>query len=428
MADKLLDKHDPQLQYVAGYNHDTPNPRELPAPFEMKRVGRPLRHIKHIPVKSLIFYSNHHAPQFSYETKIKIPISSDKLAIQVAYVGLNPVDLKIYNSYQKNMNYEVGIGREYCGTILEVGSKLADTWKVGDEVCGTFWHPNLGKGTCESSILVNPSIDVVLKKPSNISAQQASGTFYCLGAAFNILDKLDQSGKLNQESNILINGGTTMVGLFALQLLKFHYRILKKIVILSSVEGMNLIKTHLPELVDELLFIDYHGSNGKFHKTLIDLVTNNELTECIPETGEFISHEFGQGSFNLVLDFVGGYSIIEHSKSILSKNATYVTTVGDYKANYKRDVFNSWGTASSNARKLFGKMLWSLDYQMFYFDPNNKNAFNDWPSKCHELVENELIKYIPIDRTYDWKDVEKAFNYLKSGHCHGKVILNIEKF
>ncbi len=428
MADKILAKHDPQLEFVAKYNHDSPNPRELPTPIEMRRVARPLRHIKHIPVKSLIFFSNNHPPQFSYETKIKTPIPPDELTVQVEYVGLNPVDLKIFNSYQSHMNYEIGIGREYYGKVSEVGSNLKDVWHVGDEVCGTYWHPNLAKGTCESTILINPKVDVIIPKPVNITEQQASCVFYCLGAAFNILDQLDQEGKLNQESNILINGACTMTGLFALQLLKFHYRILKKVVLVCSTPGMAFIKSNLPELVDELLFIDYIGANGKINKPLEDLVTNNELVEYSSDTGDMVTQPFGQGKFNLVLDFIGGYSIIEHSNAIMTKGATYVTTVGDYKSNYKKDTFSSWGNPSASMRKVFGKLFWSFDYRMFYFDPNQKLATNDWPKKCHELVESETIKFIPVDKVYDWKDVEKAFRHLRTGRVHGKVVLKVEKF
>ncbi|CDO95021.1 unnamed protein product [Kluyveromyces dobzhanskii CBS 2104] len=428
MAEELLAKHDPKLDYVVKYNHDSPNPRELPTPVEMKRVARPLRHIHHVPVKSLIFYSKRHAPQFSYETKIKTPIPKDMISVQVGFVGLNPVDLKIFNSYRSHMNYEVGLGREYYGTILEVGSNLKDTWNVGDEVCGTFWHPNLGKGTCESTILVDPSVDVVLPKPVNITAQQSASTFYCLGAAFNILDKLEKADKLNQDSNILINGASTMTGIFALQLLKFHYRILNKIVLVCSTSGMNFIKSNLPELSDELLFIDYAATSGKIYKPLSDLVASNELVEYDNDSGNFVTQPFGQGSFNLVLDFIGGYDIIGHSSAILSKDATYITTVGDYKSNYKKDTFNSWGSPSSNMRKLFGKALWSFDYRIFYFDPNFKLALNEWPQTCHELVAGGIIKFIPVDRVFDWKDHQKAFAHLKTGRVHGKVVLKVEKF
>lgn len=226
----------------------------------------------------------------------------------------------------------------------------------------------------------------------------------------------------------MINGASTMTGIFALQLLKFHYRILNRIVLISSTSGMNFIKSNLPELVDELLFIDYAATNGKIYKPLSDLVASNELVEYNNETGNFITQPFGQGSFNLVLDFIGGYDIIGHSSSILSKDATYITTVGDNKSNYKKDTFNSWGTASSNIRKLFGQVLWSFDYQMFYFDPNAKLATNEWPKKCHELIESEVVKFIPVDRVYDWKEHQKAFSYLQTGRAHGKVVLKVEKF
>lgn len=332
------------------------------------------------------------------------------------------------NSYARNMNREVGIGREYSGVITEVGDNLRGQWKEGDEVYGTFFHPNLGVGTVQSSILVAPAHDVILRKPSNIGFQSASGTLFCLGTAFNILDSLESKNQLNESSSVLINGGTTSVGIFAIQLLKYHYRIPKKLVVLSSEYGATLLKSLFPDLCDELIFVNYVMNARQIYKPLQEMINNRETISYDAETGQPISSPYDQGKFTVILDFVGGYQLIANSNSLLQKNGAYVTTVGDNRANYSRDVFNSWDTPSANARKLFGKFLWTFDYVHYYFDPNAKYlAKNDWASKCAELIESEVVKCI-VDKVYDWKNFDQALDYLKRGHCHGKVILDIEKF
>lgn len=428
MTDEFLEKRNNKLKSLI-IEHDSPAPKEIPQEeFRLKRVGRPLRPIKYIPVKSLIFYSKNTPPQFSYENKIKTPIGRNRLVVQVRNVGLNPVDLKIMNSYTKNMNTETGIGREYSGIISEVGESLRGEWHEGDEVYGTFFHPNLGYGAAQSSILVNPSTDVLIRKPSNLSFSSAAGTLFCLGAAFNILDKLESKGHLTESTNILINGGTTSLGIFTIQLLKYHYRIPKKLVILCSEYGATLLKSHFPDLCDELIFVNYVTNARQIYKPLQDMINNREVISYDAETGQPISSPYDQGKFDVILDYVGGYQLISHTDSLLAKYGAYTTTVGDYRANYKQDIYNSWDNPSANARKMFGKLLWTFDYSHFYFDPNAKYASkNDWVNKCAELVENEVIKCI-VDKVFDWKEHEEALSFLRTGHAHGKVILNVEKF
>lgn len=45
---------------------------------------------------------------------------------------------------------------------------------------------------------------------------------------------------------------------------------------------------------------------------------------------------------------------MSHSSSLIHGGGAYVTTVGDYVANYKEDIFDSWDNPSANARKCSG--------------------------------------------------------------------------
>lgn len=428
MSNKILANKDPVLENL------TTDP-EVDAPKEIKldevrmgRVARPLRHVKKIPTKAQVFHSDKGPVTFSYENKIRMPVNKNKLVVEVKYVGLNPVDLKIKNGYTKAIYGEAGLGREYSGVITQVGENLSEQWKESDEVFGIYFHPHLAKGCLQTSILVDPSIDPILARPVNVDPKEAAGALYVLGAAFNILDRLDTKGFLKQDSNVLINGGTSSVGMCAIQLLKRYYQLTKKIVVVTTGSSAEALKQFYPDLDGELIFVDYLKCRGKSSKPLRAMINDQKTTVIEESTGNEIEVQYLQGKFDVVLDFIGGYDIVSHSTALIHKNGAYLTTVGDYVADYKHDIYNQWDNPKANARKMFGSMLYSYDYTHFYFDPNAKTASkNDWINKCGEFLKTGVVT-CRVDKIYDWKDIEEAFSYLKTQRAQGKIILEVEKF
>lgn len=365
--------------------------------------------------------------EFTYEKKIKTPISKNKLVIEVRHVGLNPIDMKIRNGYKSGVYGEIGLGREYSGVVSIVGEKLQSQWHVGDEVFGIYFHPHSGSGSLQSSILVDPSEDPILLKPENITSQEAAGSLYCLGAAFNILERLQRAGKLKPDSNVLINGGTSSVGLFAVQLLKNHFHLVKRVVVITTSTGSDVYADQFPDFADDLIFINYLNCRGKSSKPLRKMIKEQKAIE-FDNQGSEISIEYTQGKFDVVLDFIGGYDILAHSSSLIHSGGAYVTTVGDYVENYKTDVYDSWDNPSANARKMFGPMLWSYSYTHFYFDTSAKSASkNDWINRCGELLEKGVVKCV-LDKTYHWKEHKEAFSYMATQQAQGKLIMEVEKF
>ncbi|CCC67998.1 hypothetical protein NCAS_0A14400 [Naumovozyma castellii] len=336
--------------------------------------------------------------------------------------------MKIRNGYDSAIYGEAGIGREYSGVVSEVGEKLQTAWREGDEVFGIYFHPHLAVGAAQSSLLIDPSSDPILLKPANISSESAAGTLYCLGAAFNLLDKLEKAGYLKNDSNVLINGGTTSVGMFVIQLLKYYYKLKKKLVIVTSGTGPDVLKDHFTDISDDFIFIDYLVCRGKASKPIRRMFEDGKVVNFDRSTNSEISVDYNQGKFNIVLDFIGGYDILKHSSDLIHAKGVYLTTVGDYVGNYSEDVYNQWDNASATARKMFGTMLWQYNYIHYYFDPNAKTASkNDWIQKCGELLENGDVKCV-VDKIYDWKDHEEAFSYMATQRAQGKLILKVEKF
>lgn len=428
MSDKIIANKDPILENLTKLP-ETPAPKEIPtSDVKLKRVARPLRHIRHIPVKALVFHSKNGPVEFSYEKKLNPPLAKNKLIVEVNYAALNPVDLKIKNGYSSAIYGEAGLGREYSGVIAYVGSDLADKWNQGDEVYGIYFHPHLGNGALQSSLLIEPAVDPILLRPGHINPEVAAGTLYTLGAAYNILDRLERKGFLKNNSNILINGGTSSVGMFAIQLLKNYFDIQNKIVVVTTGSSADKLKKLFPDLEDELFFVDYLKYRGKISKPLIQIIEQGKIPVLEGETDSPTLVDFKQGKFNIVLDFIGGYDILAHSSSIIHKGGAYLTTVGDYVADYRNDTYNQWDNPKANTRKLFGSMLYSYDYTHFYFDPNAKYASkNDWINKCGGFLENGTVRTI-VDKTYKWDKAKEALNYLATQRAQGKLVLELEKF
>jgi NADPH:quinone reductase-like Zn-dependent oxidoreductase len=386
----------------------------------LKRVGRPLRHVKNIPTKQLVFYSRNKEPQFTYDFPIKLPVKPKHVVVQVKSVGLNPVDLKIINSFTSNFNRERGIGREYSGVISHVGSKIAGSeWKEGDEVCGIYFHPN-GFGTLSSSIDLDPSVDILVKKPTTLSFEKSGSWLFSFGSAYQILQKANKVDRLSSESSVFINGGSSSVGLMLIQLLKAFYKV-EAITVSAAGSARDLVTNAGAKLV-----INYKV-NPDLPKVLT-LLTKTGVYKDFDDDGTPIDvREIPTKKFDLIIDCVGGYDLIYNANSYLkasSKGGQYISTVGDAKSNYAKDIYNDWNSVSMNARSFLGG-AWGVNYSKFQFDIRPKN--DEWLKDGVDMLESGEIDVF-IEKIYNWKHHVEALNRLRTGHCHGKIVLNVEQF
>ncbi len=406
---------DPQQLKISTYLPDTPAPRPIspPPPSHLKRVGRPLRHVQYIPTKQLVYFSKNKEPTFTYDIKYKTPIKSNNVVVQIKSVGLNPVDLKIRNAYSSNFNYERGIGREYSGIIAAVGDKYKTTWKEGDEVCGIYFHPN-SLGTVSSDVKIDPSVDPIVKKPKQLSWEKSGSWLYTFGSAWQILKQVEK--KISKDSIVLINGGASSVGLMCIQLLKHYYK-LDNIVVICSGSAIKLTKS-----VGAKLAINY-TVNSDLPKVLQLLTTTGVYRDYDSDGTQFESRDIPAKKIDVIIDCVGGYTLMEKVNDYLTKGGSYITTVGDYKSDYRKDVYNSWNNPAMNARTMFGS-IWSLSYIPLHFNPKPND---EWLQVGVDMLESGEIDNI-IDSVYDWRQYSKAEAKLKKGHAHGKVVLNVEDF
>ncbi|ODV62756.1 uncharacterized protein ASCRUDRAFT_20349, partial [Ascoidea rubescens DSM 1968] len=139
--------------------------------------------------------------------------------------------------------------------------------------------------------------------------------------------------------------------------------------------------------------------------------------------------------FKLILDFVGGNELLNNYNELLLINnngndvllSKYITTVGDEKANYKKDKYNTNG--SIIPKESFYKMYYKFDYEKFELNlnPNKVEENRKILEMGLNLIEQNLIKVV-IDSVHNWKNISEALDRVALQHTQGKVVVNVDDF
>jgi len=154
----------------------------------------------------------------------------DELLIQIKYCGICGTDLHIYADEFPN-DPPVIMGHEYCGTVVQVGSAVAEEWAVGERVvgelhtgaCGTCALCRAGKPhICDSKLALGSRHDgafaEVLALPAWLAHRIPEGVPWEVAGVtepFAISAHcLVESGHLGTQRSLLISGSATM-GLMA---------------------------------------------------------------------------------------------------------------------------------------------------------------------------------------------------------------------
>ncbi|GAB3936183.1 NAD(P)-dependent alcohol dehydrogenase [Larkinella terrae] len=142
-------------------------------------------------------------------------IQKDQLLIRVKAVSINPLDWKVYGGEMKLMSgsaFPKSVGIDFSGIVDQTGSEVA-RFKAGDAVIGLL---DVFKGGALADYVVVKETDLA-PKPANISFEKAAALPVTGLSALQIIDQLAAVGA-NQE--VLINGATGGIGLFAVQIAK----------------------------------------------------------------------------------------------------------------------------------------------------------------------------------------------------------------
>jgi putative PIG3 family NAD(P)H quinone oxidoreductase len=137
-------------------------------------------------------------------------VGAGEVLIKVAYAGVNRPDvLQRSGRYPPPSDASPHIGLEVAGEITAVGQGV-DEWKKGDKVCA------LTNGGGYAEYATAPA-GQVLPVPQGLSLMQAAAL---PENYFTVWANLIEGGRLKQGETALIHGGTSGIGITAIQMAK----------------------------------------------------------------------------------------------------------------------------------------------------------------------------------------------------------------
>jgi NADPH:quinone reductase-like Zn-dependent oxidoreductase len=250
------------------------------------------------------------------------------------------------------------LGRDIAGRVEAVGRNVKQ-FQPGDEVFG--WIPPGGFAEYASV----PESTLALK-PANISFEEAAAVPM---AAVTALQGLRDTGQIQPGQQVLINGATGGVGMFAVQIAKAF--------------GAGVTAVCSTRNVDMLRSI---GADQVIDYTQEDFTKNGQR-------------------YDLILAANGYHWIADYQRALRPKG-TYVVTGGPMTQLFQAILLGPW--ISMTGRKKMGSLT---------AKPNQKDLVF-----MKELLE--AGKVVPvIDRRYPLREVAEALRYLEEGHAKGKVVI-----
>ena len=234
----------------------------------------------------------------------------DQIVVRVLYAGMNLIDTYIFRGILRNANWKIDFpfipGYEFSGIVEEIGDQVRDL-QVGDEVFGCNWDQ--GRHSSKDPKNTDPIASCfaeylliarhkVSRKPKLISFPLAAGISIPGSVAYQCVHEI---GLVNKYSRVLIIGGSTCVGMLALQLCKL---VGAWVAVTCSKEGMEFLKPYQPDLM-----INYEEQNVFQHAQcrefdfVMDIIGDPETLYMIKETPYFVT--FGSAYVNLINPAVG---------------------------------------------------------------------------------------------------------------------------
>lgn len=304
----------------------------------------------------------------------------NQVLVQVAAVALNVVDMTNFKNYYKTNSvksqtklldklYVHGegkiLGADFAGTVKKVGKNVRK-FKIGDAVMGI--SDDYLNGSWAEYIAVSES-NVVLK-PERLSFEEAAAIPTTGGTALTAIEKADiQSGQ-----NILINGATGGVGLYALQITK---ALGAKVTAVVSGRNAEFVRKYGADKV-----VDYHQ---------VDITQDKNET-----------------TFDVIVA-INGYHPLYRYKKMLDKQGNYVA-IG--------------GVKQAIAAMLLGKIS-TIGSQKQMGAISLFSAREDWLANLQNIInQSDFQPY--LDRVFSWQDVDQAMAYGCTQHLKGKVVMKID--
>lgn len=297
-----------------------------------------------------------------YEEIEKPSISADEVLVRVVASSVNPVDWKIRRGDLRLLSSFAGLprlGSDFAGIVEGVGEQVKQ-FNVGDEVYG-FVNPLTGGAYAE----------YVAVSASNIALKSRQATFEQAAAipvaGLTAFQSLVDLGSLRAGYQVLINGASGGVGIFAVQIAKTLY---------AEVTGV------------------CSGKNREFVLGLGADFVVDYTQENFLEQGK---------QYDLILDAVGKSSF-QKCQKILKPEGIYITTLPSFD-----NLIAIGQTFFSSGQKA----------KIVLAQPRSRDL-----EAISQLIDQGKIQVI-IDQVYPLSEIAQAHRYSETGRAVGKIVLAV---
>ncbi len=301
-------------------------------------------------------------PDVLREASVPRPVPTrDQVLVRTRFIGVNPKDIIVRKGkfqVATGRRFPIIIGHDIAGEVVEAGvdADLA----VGEAVYGMI-NDFAGRGYAEYAAV---DADQLGRAPTSIDLRVAAAVPL---AAQTALQALRDDGHVAQGHEVLINGSSGGVGVFAVQIAK----------ILGA--NVTAVCSHRNiELVREL------GA---------DQVIDYGKTELVSL----------EQRFDAIFDVFGNYRF-DKLKHLLKPHGTYVHTIPS--ARIFKDV------ARTFVRKQRAKLV----------IVRSRRSQLDW---LRQQIDGGRLRVV-LDRSFPLRDVADAHRYMETKRARGKVVLEVD--
>ncbi len=297
--------------------------------------------------------------------EVEKPLIKDhEILVKVKAFSVNPVDWKVRKGLAKiftGLKPPLILGGDFSGIIDQVGNKVKG-YKSGDEVFGLV---NAFKGGAYAEY-VRASEKGICFKPQNFSFEEAASTPIAALASYL---SLYVESKIEEGKHVMINGCSSSVGIFAVQLAK---------AINCEITGVCSTRN-----------IDFAKKIGV--DNILDYTKEKILT--------------GISKYDIFLDAVGNQKFRKVRK-VLKPRGTYITTLPRMSSIVVAPIMNIFSSKKSKTVMV---------------GPSTESAKG--LQNLKKLAENNKLLPI-IEKIYNPDEIREAHKLSETGRVVGKLVIN----
>lgn len=338
-------------------------------------------------------YSNYSQKPTYQTVEYPAELGPKDVLVKTKATSVNPVDVILKGlSYSWIGAKSKGFGGDFAGVVVKAGSESA--YKPGDRIFGDVLSPMGQLGSFGEYIYFNESqTTMCFKIPEGVSFEEAASLPIAGCTAFQALkEHADLSGK-----NVLILGGGTSLGSYAIQLAKYHFG------------AAQVVATCSPKTSEKLKGL---GADATVSYRQAESAKVNDVLEFVKT----------HGKFDFILDAVRDTSFYAHSTAVVhgsNKGGIYAKIGGSATMDYTNiKISGLLPSFVSIKYALRAKFCGEIATPLTIFLHDNK----DFAQVMGKLVAENHFHFV-IDSTLDGlTEYDQAIQKVASSAASGKVV------